>query len=194
MPCRNRPAHAFGEGTNELSVPRESRVATAAEKGEGWSGKPIGERNEAGLRGKGNFGHDRRKDRIEWQHGGERSAGGEGRQLRTGSWSGARGQGKRLERGELSHSTVATSSPASLIRSNAAAYDVCGLCQCRLPRMVLLEDFSCLLHVCWIDVTSLAVQVYWGIKRDFIDCAQYCFICFKFQHLKLYPYFIIHIL
>lgn len=66
MPCRNRPAHAFGEGTNELSVPRESRVATVAEKGEGWSGKPIGERNEAGLRGKGNFGHDRRKDRIEW--------------------------------------------------------------------------------------------------------------------------------
>lgn len=99
------------------------------------------------------------RDRIEWKRGRVLSAGGEGRQLRRGSCSGARGQGKRLERGELSHSTVATSSPpASLMRPNAAACDVCGLCQCRLPRMVLLEDFPCLPHVRSIDVADLTLK------------------------------------
>lgn len=70
-PCRNRPAHASGEGTNELSVYLE-RVGvvvavTMPEKGEGGrkgrsGSKPIGEWNGAdGLRGRGNLGHDRRK-------------------------------------------------------------------------------------------------------------------------------------
>lgn len=60
----------------------------------------------------------------------------------SGSRSGAKGQGKRLERGELSHSAVATSSPASLRRPDVATCDVCGLCQCRLPGMVPHQRYA----------------------------------------------------